>query len=56
MEMVQVVAWDPRPDLYRGVGEASQILLLFKRSSVGKGLTYATDKHEVSKKVSGDHL
>ena len=34
-----VVARDPRPDLYRGVGDASQILILLKRISKGKGLT-----------------
>ena len=36
-----VVARDPRPDLYRGVRDASQTLILTVRIRTGKGLTIA---------------
>ena len=34
-----VVARDPRPDLYRGVRDASQLLVLTVRTRTGKGLS-----------------
>ena len=37
-----MVARDPRPDLYRGVGDASQILVISKMTSTGRGLNTKT--------------